>query len=86
MNVLQGVTLTDLKEAQKTNSLSPLDRQMEEGGTLAERSCLKKSSTDDRRLTIGSTETTEISAKWSKMDEVINRNVCRLGTGFCSSG
>ncbi|XP_056279126.1 protein phosphatase 1 regulatory subunit 12B-like isoform X2 [Pseudoliparis swirei] len=65
----QGVTLTDLKEAQKTNSLSPLDRQMEEGGTLAERSCLKKSSTDDRRLTIGSTETTEISAKWSKMDE-----------------
>ncbi|XP_031701248.1 protein phosphatase 1 regulatory subunit 12A isoform X2 [Anarrhichthys ocellatus] len=68
----QGVTLTDLKEAQKTNSLSPQDKQMEEGGTLAERSCLKKGLTDDRRVKIGSTETTEtmeISPKLSKMDE-----------------
>ncbi|XP_044067247.1 protein phosphatase 1 regulatory subunit 12B isoform X2 [Siniperca chuatsi] len=68
----QGVTLTDLKEAQKTNSLSPQDRQTEEGGTLDERSCLRKGLTDDRRVKIGrteSTETMEISPKWSKMDE-----------------
>ncbi|XP_051280922.1 protein phosphatase 1 regulatory subunit 12A-like [Dicentrarchus labrax] len=68
----QGVTLTDLKEAQKTISLAPQDRQMEEGDTLDERSCLRKGLTDDRRVIIGlteSTETTEISPKWSKMDE-----------------
>ncbi|KAK9514955.1 hypothetical protein VZT92_025635 [Zoarces viviparus] len=68
----QGVTLTDLKEAQKTSSLSPQDKQTEEGGTLAERSCLKKGLTDDRRVKIGSTETTETtetSPKWSNMDE-----------------
>lgn len=80
MNVLQGVTLTDLKEAQKTNSLSPPDRQTEEGGTLDERTCLRKGLTDDRRVRIGlteSTETTEICPKWSKMDKVRQKNSCR---------
>lgn len=80
MNVLQGVTLTDLKEAQKTNSQPPPDRQTEEGGTLDERTCLRKGMMDDRRVKIGlteSTETTEIIPKWSKMDEVSRRNVCR---------
>lgn len=69
MNVLQGVTLTDLKEAQKTYSSSPQDRQTEEGGTQGDR----KDLTDDRRVKISlteSTETTETRPKWSKMDEV----------------
>ncbi|XP_045911478.1 protein phosphatase 1 regulatory subunit 12A-like isoform X2 [Micropterus dolomieu] len=72
MNVLQGVTLTDLKEAQKTSCLSPQDRQTEEGSTVDDRSCLRKSLTDDRRVKIGLTESTEnsdINSKWSKMDE-----------------
>ncbi|XP_027144340.1 protein phosphatase 1 regulatory subunit 12B-like [Larimichthys crocea] len=64
----QGVTLTDLKEAQKTYSSSPQDRQTEEGGTQGDR----KDLTDDRRVKISlteSTETTETRPKWSKMDE-----------------
>ncbi|XP_056241187.1 protein phosphatase 1 regulatory subunit 12A-like [Seriola aureovittata] len=69
----QGVTLTDLKEAQKTNSLSFQDKQVEEGVcTLNDRSCLRKGLTDERRVKIGlteSTETTEISPRWSKLDE-----------------
>ncbi|XP_032377304.1 protein phosphatase 1 regulatory subunit 12A [Etheostoma spectabile] len=68
----QGVTLTDLKEAQKTNSQPPPDGQTEEGGTLDERTDLRKSMMDDRRVKTGlteSTDTTEISLKWSKMDE-----------------
>ncbi|XP_063754900.1 protein phosphatase 1 regulatory subunit 12A-like [Eleginops maclovinus] len=61
----QGVTLTDLKEAQKTIGLSPAERQTEEG------ICLRKGSTDDRRVRISPTESTgtEISPKWSKLDE-----------------
>ncbi|KAK2851688.1 hypothetical protein Q5P01_007964 [Channa striata] len=54
----QGVTLTDLKEAQKTNSLSSHDRQTEDSGTLEDRVYLKKGLTE-----------TEISPKWSKFDE-----------------
>lgn len=80
VNVLQGVTLTDLKEAQKISSLSSQDRQTEEGGTLVETSCLRKGSIDDSRVKTGlmeSTETTEISPKWSKMDEVGKRCLCR---------
>lgn len=80
MNVLQGVTLTDLKEARQTNSLSPQDRRAEDGGTLDERSCVRRGLTDDRRGRISlteSTETSEISAKWSKLDEVSERNVYR---------
>lgn len=80
MNVLQGVTLTDLKEARQTNSLSPQDRRAEDGGTLDERSCVRRGLTDDRRGRIGlteSTETSEISAKWSKLDEVSEINVYR---------
>ncbi|CAJ1084765.1 hypothetical protein L3Q82_015939 [Xyrichtys novacula] len=68
----QGVTLTDLKEAQKTFSLPPQDRQAAEGGTLDERSCLRKNFAEDRRVRIDlaeSIEQTEISRKWSKVDE-----------------
>lgn len=75
MNVLQGVTLTDLKEAQRTNSLSPQDRQIEEGGTLDERSCPRKGLTDERGVKMTeSVETTEIKPKRSIMDEVSKRN------------
>lgn len=66
------MTLTDLKEAQRTNSLSPQDRKTEEGGTLDERFCLKKGLTDERRVKIGLKESTETETrpKWSKLDEV----------------
>ncbi|XP_067381848.1 protein phosphatase 1 regulatory subunit 12B isoform X2 [Channa argus] len=53
----QGVTLTDLKEAQ-TKNLSSQDRQPVEGGTLEDRVCLKKGLTE-----------TKISPQWSKFDE-----------------
>ncbi|XP_068996690.1 protein phosphatase 1 regulatory subunit 12A [Embiotoca jacksoni] len=68
----QGVTLTDLKEARMTSSLSPQDREMEEGGPLDDRSCLRRGFTDNRRVRTGlteSTETPEISLKWRKVDE-----------------
>lgn len=81
MSFLQGVTLTDLKEAQKTNSLSTQDRQKEEGGTLDDRSCLWKGLTDDRRVNASLTdsrEPTEISSKWSKMDEVSRKEFANI--------
>lgn len=67
------MTLTDLKEAQRTNSLSPQERQTEEGGTLDERFCLKKGLTDERRVKTGLKESTETETrpKWSKLDEVL---------------
>lgn len=87
------MTLTDLKEAQKSNILSPQNSRKAEGGPLAELSCLKNGLTDDRRVrsvSMETTETAEISPKWpdgpkwSKMDEVSRRNECRLGTGLSS--
>jgi len=71
------VTLTDLKEAQKTYSLSHQDGEKEERNFLDDRSCLSRSFADDRGDKAGlteSTETTEISLKWSKMDEVTRRD------------
>ncbi|XP_047457471.1 uncharacterized protein LOC125017940 [Mugil cephalus] len=73
LNILQGVTLTDLKEAQKTNSLTLQEREEEEeeeGGSLDDRSCLRKGLTDDRRVqTSHAEEATQISLKWRKLDE-----------------
>lgn len=68
------MTLTDLKEAQSTNSLSPQDGHTEEGGALDDRICLKKGSADERRVRIGPKESaeTETRPKWSKLDEVFN--------------
>ncbi|XP_030590031.1 protein phosphatase 1 regulatory subunit 12B-like [Archocentrus centrarchus] len=66
----QGVTLTDLKEAQKISSLE--DRKKEDRGTLEDRSCLRMGFTDDRRVHFGVTESTEtanVSLKWSQMDK-----------------
>ncbi|XP_069383601.1 protein phosphatase 1 regulatory subunit 12B isoform X3 [Paralichthys olivaceus] len=67
----QGVTLTDLKEAQQINSLSPRDSRQTEDA-LNDRSCLRKGFTDERRVKLSlteSTETTETSARWGKLDE-----------------
>lgn len=65
MNVLQGVTLTDLKEAQRTTSLSPPDGPMEEGGALDERSSPGRGLTDDRGV-----RKTELTPKRSIIDKV----------------
>ncbi|KAM9752868.1 protein phosphatase 1 regulatory subunit 12B-like isoform 3-T3 [Menidia menidia] len=71
----QGVTLTDLKEAQKTNSLSHQAGEKEERGTLDDssylRTCHRAIADDsgDKAFLTGPTETTEIKRKWSKMDE-----------------
>lgn len=59
--------MTDLKEAQETNSLSAQDRQTQEGGALDARLCLNEDLTDENRVEPGQTE---IRAKWSKIDEV----------------
>ncbi|XP_017264982.1 protein phosphatase 1 regulatory subunit 12B isoform X2 [Kryptolebias marmoratus] len=68
----QGVTLTDLKEAQRTYSLSHQDREQEEGGAVGDRPCLRRGFTDDSGEKDGlteSTETTEIALNWNKKDE-----------------
>ena len=86
MNILQGVTLTDLREAQKTDSLPPQDRQTEDGGTLNDRSCLRKDFTDERRVKVG-TETTESSPKWIRLDEVNKReNSAQMNSAFLQQG
>lgn len=89
MTILQGVTLTDLKEAQKISSLSHQNRQTEGGEGLAEGSDLRASLTDDQRVQTGpteSTETTELNPVWSKMDEVGKRlvpgNLCSVAEMF----
>lgn len=75
----QGVTLAELKEAQRTNSLSPLDRdrQTEDGHSrLTDRSCLRgKWAAEDRGETrtklAQSMETEDHSPIWSReIDEV----------------
>lgn len=73
VNVLQGVTLTDLKEAQRTISMSPQDRQIEEGGTLEERAYLLKGWTDDTEARTTEGEETKSSIP----DEVSKRNSCK---------
>lgn len=71
--MFQGVTLTELKEAKKTSSLSLQDRDTEEGGPLDDRSCLTKGFADDSRVRISLTESTQSCLKWSKTDEVSKR-------------
>ncbi|XP_062316499.1 protein phosphatase 1 regulatory subunit 12B-like [Osmerus eperlanus] len=44
----QGVTLAELKEAQMTSSLSPLDRQTENGGRLSEKLYLRRGAPENR--------------------------------------
>lgn len=67
------MTLTDLKEAQQTYSLSGQDREKEEGDIRDDRSSLRGCFTEDREEETGlkeSTEMVEISLKLNKMDEV----------------
>lgn len=79
MEILQGVTLADLKEAQRTYSLSHQERE-EEGGAVRDRTCVRRGLTDDSREQDGlteSTKTTKIVVKRSKKDEVTERNLFR---------
>ncbi|XP_061590641.1 protein phosphatase 1 regulatory subunit 12A-like [Cololabis saira] len=68
----QGVTLTDLKEAQKTYSLSGQDRENEDGDTHKERSDLRGCFTEhkeDKTEVEMSAETPDNNLKWSKVDK-----------------
>ncbi|XP_013866329.1 protein phosphatase 1 regulatory subunit 12B [Austrofundulus limnaeus] len=68
----QGVTLTDLREAQRTYSLAHQDREKEEGGAVGDRPCQTRGFADDSEAEddlTGSTGTAGISLKWSKEDE-----------------
>ncbi|XP_024915449.1 protein phosphatase 1 regulatory subunit 12B-like isoform X2 [Cynoglossus semilaevis] len=68
----QGVTLSDLREAQKTKNLSPpQDRPLEDGASQFDRSCQRKGFTDQ---TVKSpltevTETTDTKTVSSNVDE-----------------
>lgn len=89
MEILQGVTLTDLREAQRTYSLAHQDREIEEGVAVGDRPCQRRGCADDSEAKDELTESTEtagISLKWSKKDEVKkeNKNVFSVGNWvFC---
>ncbi|KAM9505635.1 protein phosphatase 1 regulatory subunit 12B-like isoform 6-T6 [Salvelinus alpinus] len=84
----QGVTLAELKEAQRTYSLSPLDRdrQTEDGcSRLTDRSCLRgRGSTEDRGEARSSLvqymETEDHSPTWSREVDELGNHRSRLGT------
>ncbi|XP_023847150.1 protein phosphatase 1 regulatory subunit 12B isoform X5 [Salvelinus sp. IW2-2015] len=84
----QGVTLAELKEAQRTNSLSPLDRDRhtEDGHSrLTDRSCLQgKWAAEDRGETrtnlAQSMETGDHSPTWSREIDELGNHRSRLGT------
>ncbi|MEQ2244950.1 hypothetical protein ILYODFUR_022518 [Ilyodon furcidens] len=70
----QGVTLTDLKEAQMSYSLSHQDREKEEESTLSHRPapCLRRGFADETGDQSGLTEskeTSEFTLNWSQMDK-----------------
>nr|XP_029478011.1 protein phosphatase 1 regulatory subunit 12B-like isoform X3 [Oncorhynchus nerka] len=84
----QGVTLSELKEAQRTYSLSPLDRDRRtEGGCsrLTDRSCLPgRGSTEDRGEASSSlaqyVETEDHSPTWSRELDELGNHRSRLET------
>ncbi|XP_036803014.1 protein phosphatase 1 regulatory subunit 12B isoform X5 [Oncorhynchus mykiss] len=84
----QGVTLSELKEAQRTYSLSPLDRdrQTEDGcSRLTDRSCLPgRGSTEDRGEARSSlaqyVETEDHSPTWSRELDELGNHISRLET------
>ncbi|CAB1329822.1 unnamed protein product [Coregonus sp. 'balchen'] len=84
----QGVTLAELKEAQRTNSLSTLnrDRQTEDGRSrLTDRSCLRgRWAAEDREETRAnlaqSMETEDHSPTWSREIDEFGNHRSRLGT------
>ncbi|XP_032434876.1 protein phosphatase 1 regulatory subunit 12B isoform X2 [Xiphophorus hellerii] len=68
----QGVTLTDLKEAQMSYSLSHQDREKEEESTQGNRLCLRRGFADDTGDQTGLTEskeTSEFTLKWTQTDK-----------------
>ncbi|XP_014843392.1 PREDICTED: protein phosphatase 1 regulatory subunit 12B-like isoform X2 [Poecilia mexicana] len=68
----QGVTLTDLKEAQMSYSLSHQDREKEEESTQGNRLCLRRGFADDTGDQAGLPESKETSAftlKWTQVDK-----------------
>ncbi|XP_054902441.1 protein phosphatase 1 regulatory subunit 12A-like [Poeciliopsis prolifica] len=68
----QGVTLTDLKEAQMSYSLSHQDREKEEESTQGNRLCLRRGFADDTGDQTGLTEskeTSEFTLKWTQIDK-----------------
>eukprot|EP00063_Salmo_salar_P017057 XP_013991892.1 PREDICTED: protein phosphatase 1 regulatory subunit 12B-like isoform X2 [Salmo salar] len=88
LHLRQGVTLAELKEAQRTYSLSPLDRdrQTEDGcSRLTDRSCLRgRGSTEDRGEARSSLaqymETEDHSPTWSREIDELGNHRSRLGT------
>uniref|UniRef100_A0A3B3BFS4 Protein phosphatase 1, regulatory subunit 12B n=1 Tax=Oryzias melastigma TaxID=30732 RepID=A0A3B3BFS4_ORYME len=68
VNILQGVTLTDIKEAQTTYSLSHQSREKEEEGTLDHRSSPWRSFSDAKGDT-GAVKAAEVSLKWNIIDK-----------------
>lgn len=68
VDILQGVTLTDLKEAQTTYSLSHQNRETEEG-TLDHRSSLWRGFTDAEGDT-SVVRAADVGLKWSITDKV----------------
>ncbi|XP_047222689.1 protein phosphatase 1 regulatory subunit 12B-like [Girardinichthys multiradiatus] len=76
----QGVTLTDLKEAQMSYSLSHQDREKEEESTLGHRPapCLRRGFADetgDQSSLTESKETSEFTLNWSQMDKVTRNRI-----------
>lgn len=78
LNVLQGVTLTELKEGERSSQA----RQIKDGEGLDERFCLRKCVTDDAGVRIPERmEAAETSASWRQKDEVSEEDECRIQ--FC---
>lgn len=73
LNVLQGVTLTDLKEAQRSSQ----DRQIKDGGTLDDWFYLRNRATRDGGVEITEEEATETVSNWRQTDEVSEEDECR---------
>ncbi|KAM4570578.1 protein phosphatase 1 regulatory subunit 12B isoform 1-T1 [Fundulus diaphanus] len=68
----QGVTLTDLKEAQLSYSLSHQDREKEEESTQGNRLCLRRGFADvtgDQSGPTESKDTSDFTLKWSQIDK-----------------
>lgn len=81
LNVLQGVTLTDLKEAQRSSQ----DRQIKDGETLDDWFYLRNRATHDEGVEITEEEATETVSSWRQTDEVSEEDECRDPFGLLST-
>lgn len=73
LNTLQGVTLTDLKEAQRSSQ----DRQIKDGETLDDWFHLRNRATHDGGVEITEEEATETVSNWRQRDGVSEEDECR---------